>query len=311
MNFEEFNLEYLKAPNTAAQVGGCCCRLVSCHTLGDVVQETTMSQLDATLKLQIAANLEHLGFEVLSLQESKGVKTPDLLARSQGERFLFEIKSKHDDEEGLARQRARSAAGEIAEWSHPWSPRNTISGVIREGVEQLSAFPIGDYDYSLLWLHAQGRDPESQFQQFAHTLFGLTQVFSLTDSNFNYECYYFHESAFFSLRGKVDGAIISTPTKAQLCLNTYSPRADGMRRSSLARALGSGLRDPEALDAEGKAILADCDVDRHDAAAVISYLQQKYNTQLLQHMHVGRLSAWVDLDTVREGSPNPPAGADG
>jgi len=270
-----------------------------------------MSQPDARLKAQIAANLEDLGFEVVLLAESGGVKTPDLLASREGQRFLFEVKSKHDDERELARQRARSAAGQVGEWSEPWAPRNTIAGAIREGVQQLAAFPADGYEFALLWLHAEGRDCESQFQQFAHTLFGLTRVFSLRDSAFDYECYYFHESAFFSLRASLDGAIISTPTNAQLCVNTYSARADGLRDSTLARALEGGVRDPEALEAQGEAIIADCAADRRNTGGVISYLQKKYDVELLQHMHLGRFTAWVDADAVEAASPNPPSGADG
>jgi len=267
-----------------------------------------MSQPDSKLKSEIAANLEDLDFDVELLEETDGGKTPDLLASKEGERFLVEVKSKQDDEKELLRQRARSAAGQVGRWSEPWAPRNTIARAVREGVQQLAAFPRDSYDFALLWLHADGRDSESQFQQFAHTLFGLTRVFSLHDSAFDYECYYFHESAFFSFRATLDGAIISTPSSAQLCVNTYSPRVGGLRNSMLARALEGGVRDPAALEAQGEAIIADCDADRRKTGEIIGYLQRKYNVELLQNIHVGRLTAWVDTDAA---SPNQPAGADG
>lgn len=270
-----------------------------------------MSEPDARIKSQIAANLEDLGFSVVALQEREGVKTPDLLVMKAGERFLFEIKSKGDDEEEFARQRNRSAAGEVGVWSEPWAPRNTISKVIREGAQQLAVFPADEYDYSLLWLHAEGRYPESQFQQFAHTLFGLTRVFSLQDSKFDYECYYFHDSAFFRLREILDAAIISTQNKAQLCLNTYSPRAEALRESTLVRALKGGIHDPDALASQGKAIIADCNINRRDSSGVIRFLQEKYGVEYLQHMHVGQLVAWVDPDALSdELAPNPEPQAD-
>jgi hypothetical protein len=265
-----------------------------------------MSEPDAEIKSQIAASLEDFGFEVVLLEEREGVKTPDLLATKNRERFLFEIKSKGDDEGELAFQRSRAAAGEVGEWSEPWSPRNTISGVIREGVQQLAAFPSDEYDYSLLWLHAEGIDPESQFQQFSHTLFGLARVFTLRDRNFDYKCYFFHESAFFRLRNALDAAIISTPKEAQLCLNTYSPRVNALRQSTLARALEGGICDPETLERKGLAIVADCGADRRNSSEVIRFLQEKYGAELLQHMHMGRLAAWVDFDALSEEPAGPP-----
>lgn len=257
-----------------------------------------MSEPDDDLKLQIAATLEDFGFKVTLLKEREGVKTPDLLAMRDGERFLFEIKSKGNHEEELALQRGRAAAGEVGEWSEPWSPRNTISGVIRDGAKQLAAFPSDEYDYSLLWLHAEGIDPESQFQQFSHTLFGLTRVFSLRDQEFDHECYFFHESAFFRLRSVLDAAIISTPRSIRLCINTYSPRVKHLRQSTLASALKGGICDPETLEEKGLAIIADCDADRRNSSEVIRFLQEKYRIELLQHMHMGRLTAWVDFDAT-------------
>ncbi len=255
-----------------------------------------MSQPDSELKAQIAENLEGLGLQVTALEERDGQRTPDLLASSGDTRFLIEVKSKTDDADELALQNERAAQGEVGEWSEPWAPRNTVSRILRDGARQLAAFPEEQYDFALLWLHAEGRDPGSQLEQFRHTLYGLTRVFSLRELEFDHQCFFFHESGFFSLSDSLDGAIISTPTEAQLCLNTYSSRSGALRESPLARALAPGMCDPEALAEEGVAIIADFAADRRDSSKVIAALQEKYGKELLQHMHMGSLSAWVYVD---------------
>lgn len=255
-----------------------------------------MNEPDKELKAQIASILEEFGFEVTDLEEREEDKTPDLLATAAGKRFLIEVKAKMDDQEELERQEKRAFEGEVGQWSEPWAPRNTISSVVQYGAQQLAAFPQGSYDFALLWLHAAGMDPRSQLEQFAHTLYGLTRVYSLKDPAFDYECYFFHESAFFSLKDTLDGAVTSTPEEMQLCLNPYSLRADAFRDSLLVAAFEGGVRDPEKLEAEGEAIIADFEANRRNSVEVIAGLQEKYQVALLDHMHVGRTSAWVYVD---------------
>jgi hypothetical protein len=263
-----------------------------------------MSEPDAGIKSDVIVNLEGMGFTVLPLEERIGRKTADLLASKSGEKFLIEIKTKSDDQGEFEEQLKRLCRGEVVMRHEYWGPKNTIARIIRSGVQQIEAHTSDEYDFSLLWLHAEGIDADSQFKQFEFTLYGRTNVFSLRDQSFDYDCYYFYDSAFYRWRALLDGAILSVENQAQLCINTYSPKAVAFRTSEVVKAFGKGVLDPLKLESEGKAIVADCDVDRRNESSVIGYLQRKYNQELLMHMHVGRTEMFLEVPTEEE-APNP------
>jgi hypothetical protein len=54
-----------------------------------------------------------------------------------------------------------------------FTPQNTMSRVIKDGVKQLGAYPEGERDLALLWLLAVGEDTRSQYEQWLGTLYGL------------------------------------------------------------------------------------------------------------------------------------------
>lgn len=245
---------------------------------------------DQELKEGIAKHFEDLGFEVSLLEEEEGRKTPDLLVTKSGQRFLIEVKAKGDDPGALLERRRKLAQGELVIYGARWAPKNTISGIAKEGVRQLAEHPREEHDFSLLWLHAEGSDPESQFEQFAFTLYGKTSVHSLLNSRFSYECYFFYDSVFYRWRDILDGAILSTSSKAQLCINTYGPRYSSFQSSEIVKAFDKGVIDPLELERAGRAIVADCDIDRNDHDKVKQYLAAKYNEKYLDHMHVGKVS---------------------
>lgn len=244
---------------------------------------------DRVLKEQIAGNLRDMGFSVDLLEERAGLRTPDLLV-AKAERYAIEVKEKIDDPAMMAEERAILDQGMIADRHEYWGPKNTVARIVESAARQLRAWPEDQRDFSLVWLHAAGEDAESQWEQFWGTLYGTTSIIELGRSTMR-QCFYFHESAFFRFRDVLDGAIASNRDRAGVWLNTYSPRAEPLRNSELAAAFG-GIFDPREAERDEEAMIADCEIDRRDEAAVKQYLQRKYGTRPLDHMHVGRLTAF-------------------
>src|SRR5262245_14317249 len=119
---------------------------------------------DQNIKDAISQFLWERGFEVTQIPERQH-RTPDLLV-TRGQRYLIEIKTKEDDLAALAERTKRLNAGEIVESGALFTPQNTVSHIIRDGVNQLKAYPAQERDFCLLWLLAVGTDLESQYQQF-------------------------------------------------------------------------------------------------------------------------------------------------
>ncbi|MEA2561261.1 MAG: hypothetical protein QOH06_2765 [Acidobacteriota bacterium] len=271
-----------------------------------------MSEPDQELKEAIARHFEDRGFEVTLLEAKEDRKTPDLLVASSGQRFLIEVKAKSDDLAALLERRRKLARGEFVMHDASLAPMNTIASKARDGVCQLNDYPSEERDFSLLWLHAEGEEPQSQVEQFASTLYGKANVYSIMNSKFSHECYFFHDSVFYRWRATLDGAILSTFTTTKLCINTYSPRYTSFRASEIVRAFDQAVVDPIELERAGRAIVADCDVDRRKHVDVIRYLAVKYNEEYLQHFQMASLSLMREfpVDEDRLGTapnPGPPA----
>lgn len=243
---------------------------------------------DAELKAAFIRILESWAFSVTPIPESAS-KSPDFLVERDGASFVFELKEKLDDIALLTQERKRLEAGEIVSHAEPAGRINRVSGIVRHGVDQLSSYEAPPGAFHLLWLHAAGRDPELQMEQFRATLYGMTNIFDL-DSSRSIRCYYFHHSDFYRWREMLVGAVLSTLDHLQLCLNTVSPRLQEFRRSPLVQILTSGLLDPERLEREGSAFIADCDVDRNQPGAVLQFIQQKYKRSKLTDMNMSKFT---------------------
>jgi hypothetical protein len=206
---------------------------------------------DELLKSDIASWLHGQGFEVTTLDRQEQ-KTPDLLAKKDCDEYLIEIKAKQDDAQQVKEEAARLNAGEVVTIASRWGPKNVVDGIVKDGVDQLTSF--GDPSMMrILWLHAVGRDPESQAEQFFHTLYGATNVIDLFDRHLNRQCYYFYNSSFYRFRSKLDGAVLSRITgQTKFILNSLSPQHERLSRSCLARAFGSAVVDPARGPATSK-----------------------------------------------------------
>jgi hypothetical protein len=142
----------------------------------------------------------------------------------------------------------------------------------------LAAYDPEAVHLRLLWLHARGRYPNDQLEQFRANLIGVVDLIDTAEIDGTVvarPCYYFRESAFFRYRNILDGAFVSTDEKGQLILNTMSSRYGLLKQSKLCRVF-PGICDPVEGEAAGNGYLADCSCSRSDARAVLDYVKSKH-----------------------------------
>ena len=244
-----------------------------------------MANSDQDLKNIISDLLRAGGLAVEQLEERKE-RTPDLRATYQDESYIIEIKSKLDNEELLRTEEERLASGEMVQHFEGTGRLSPIARVIEDGVKQIRSLPPNHSDFRLLWLHAEGARPKLQMQQFHGTLYGTTNIIEIDGPSTT--CYYFYQNELYKFRHDLDGAVLTDGYEGQLCLNNFSPRANGLRESFLARSVfKDGICDPEALEREGRIFIADGEEDRNDSNAVIRFLQKKYGRMKIMNMNMG------------------------
>ncbi len=205
-------------------------------------------------------------------------KTPDFLVSDSAATYLIEVKDKFPDPE-IEQQRCESL-DQTGIWEEEISLgfRNSVSSVIREACDQLAAFEPEAAHLRLLWLHAKGRYPDDQLEQFRATLIGVVDLIDTAEIDGSVEarpCYYFRESAFFRHRNVLDGAFVSTDEKGQLILNTMSPRHGSLKQSKLCEVFPA-ICDPAEGEAVGNSYIADCTCSRSDSKTVLDYVKSKY-----------------------------------
>ncbi|HEX6899008.1 MAG TPA: hypothetical protein VF789_04815 [Thermoanaerobaculia bacterium] len=259
-----------------------------------------MSNTDQDLKDAIADWLRGRGLEVVQLQE-RDERTPDLLVIHQHERYVIEIKSKRDNEDLLREEAKLLAKGEIVKHFEGTGRRVPVARVIESAIKQIRNLPPHDSDFRLIWLHAEGARPKLQMQQFHGTLYGTTDIIDLEGPT--RLCYYFYHNELYKFRDELDGAILTTGEKGQLCLNNFSPRVASLRESFLARStFKDGICDPEALERDQVVYMADGPEDRQDSDSVLRFLQQKYGRMKIMKMDMGyyEFGTTLPLDDAME-----------
>ena len=234
------------------------------------------------------------GYSATKITEGD-TKSPDFLVDGNGEKFLVELKTRLDDAETQNLIKKYLSLGEIAEFSDTTGRKNRLSRIICDAGDQLASLDI-DVDYKLVWLMAVGENQEMKKQQFKSTLYGISTIFDL-DSPHTFPCYYFQFSDFYRTKDIIDGAIISTLSKAEFCLNTYSGRYLKLKQSFLAKKFDKACCDPFDEEKDERAMIVDSDVDRRDKSKVLKYLNNKYKRYKLQDMNMGFHSAKISVPT--------------
>jgi hypothetical protein len=244
-----------------------------------------------------------LGLEAKEIETCDAAQTPDFEVTGKVDKYTVELKIKGDDPEEIKAENQILSRGEIAGRHIPLNPRNRLSAIISDGIKQINEHDRTGKTYHVIWLHSAGQDPEEHETRFHATLFGTETLFSLNLLN-GLICYYFYESAFYSFRNCLDGAILTRVNAkgllvVQLCINTLSYRVGKFRQSELVQGLSGALCDPDKLHGlENGVFIADCSFDRKDSNKIIAYLQTKYGLEHLQTItmvkHIGKIQYKTD-----------------
>lgn len=241
-----------------------------------------------------------LGLQVRDLKPGVDALTPDFEVTGKASKYTVELKTKDDNPEEIAKEVEALSRGELVGKSIPIGTRNRLAGIIRTGVKQMLAHDSKGESFRVIWLHSAGQDPELHNQRLHATLFGTEKLLSLGLPNV-ITCFYFHESAFYSWRDYLDGAMLTYLNTAQLCINTLSPRAEQFRKCELVESMSKGLCDPDKLHGlENDVMIADCPIDRKDPQKVLAYLQEKYGLDHLQAIPMQKHTGKILLNRDKE-----------
>ncbi len=243
------------------------------------------------------AYLSSLGFNVLEIEEIQGVLTPDCEVIGKNDKYTIELKEKGDEPREIAEDDKILSRGDFLTKEIPIGLRNTLKGIIDDGVKQIRQHDPDGKTFRIIWLHSAGRDPYLHYTRFHATLFGIGHMFSIRPKPCGLTCYYFNESAFFSWRNHLDGAILSYNDKAQLCINSLSRRVDEFRKSEIVFSMRNGLCDPQKEELNDPSVMiADCAIDRKSSRQVINYLQEKYDLEHLRSIEMNQVACTKLVD---------------
>jgi len=235
--------------------------------------------------------LSLMDLDVKKLKRSEQEQRPDFIVKDDFASYLIELKSKFPNFEKLQDKNERLNRGEIVEEKTKLYYENTLSGIIKKAASQLNSYTEEQVDYKLVWLHAYGYSPDTQYRQFEITIYGEVNIANLLTQKIM-PCYYYMPSEFFYRRTEIDGAIISTNKAGKFCLNTFSKRYSALKKSILCTKFGCAVCDPFEEEIQGKAYILDSNEDRRNESKVLEFLQNKYKqrylTKTLSHDYIAK-----------------------
>jgi hypothetical protein len=222
----------------------------------------------------VKAVLEDKGAVVTPIPRTSE-RTPDFDVSLGGAAYIVEVKTREEDEERAEAREETLKRGEVHGDSDALKRKNTISGIIAWGVDQLRSYGPAEA-FRVLWIHCGGQFGERYKHQFFNALYGTTRLYDLDDQDYRVDALYFRESDFFRYRDALDGAVITMEVgqECQLfCLaNDHSAKYQAFRTSPLLLAFPDGFYDPVAREAAGDALIVRGAVDRRNEDAVNAHL---------------------------------------
>lgn len=81
--------------------------------------------------------LKRLGFDVFEIENKQGVLTPDFEVIGKKDKYTIELKEKGDDPEEISKDDETLLRGEFLTKNIPIGQRNTLKGIIDDGVQQI------------------------------------------------------------------------------------------------------------------------------------------------------------------------------
>jgi hypothetical protein len=160
--------------------------------------------------------------------------------------------------------------------------RNTISGIIKGAVDQLSSFMEEQGRFRVVWFFINATSFSHLIaRQIISTVYGIKEVEGYTVGGNRYEtgCFYLTYNDFYRYR-ELDAIVTHGTRETALCLNDFSPRYQDLHMSSLhklAMAEEWVIFDPRRMEQEGRCFTAaDCDLDRDNREAILRYIAKRY-----------------------------------
>lgn len=230
--------------------------------------------------------LARWGVHVARVPTAQGLRTPDL--RGSGGPDLYAVELKQRDSDRALDSMPVALNPHVAQALPPLavSRDQATQSLIRECVRQLRG--EADTTFRIGWVHCEGFDSDTDQVQLQNSFLGTEYLLDRGIGDRAYACHFFRESDFWRYRAELDGAIVSRQaTHDQLnvavLLNPHSPRSDRLRTSAFDAALGPAyLVDVVAEEAARTCLIADCAIERRDAAGVLAYVCGKYGLDLLR-----------------------------
>jgi hypothetical protein len=233
-----------------------------------------------TDKKTVIQILQNLGFSASEIPEEpqKG-RRADIRASKNDQYYLIEVKSREDHPEFTTALK-KSNDLEVVPYQKHLRKSNTIGKIVREGVRQLQATPDRYQSFKCIWFRAIETLLSDAFDFVKATLYGTRYLLVRDQSgNISYAiCYYFDPNEFFKYTS-LDAVILDNGRSAELSVNSYSKRFTEFRGCVLYQLFDSqhALTDPLRLEEKKEILVADTDIPRSDAEAVIEFVQRKYN----------------------------------
>ncbi len=219
-----------------------------------------------------------LDFTVERVSESHDEERADYRLTDARHSYLVEVKDKFDAESMLAEYRTKRDCGDVYLRSESTGYKNVISNVFDKAESQLTTTALSEDDIRIVWLQLAGIDRKLHFQQTIATIYGTVQLLPIGPTVVTKVCFYFNYNVVHRNPG-IDAIIICDGDSCWLATNQFSPRFGHLKSTQLYRHFvdHKAVVDPVALERSGDIYVADCTIPRNDSAAVLRYLQTKYN----------------------------------
>lgn len=228
--------------------------------------------------------LARRGVLTTRVRKDTAKRTPDLRGYSGPDLFAIELKQR-DSDRGL---RAMLPLNPNVPKLLP--PRSilrdpAVQSLIRDSAHQLRG--EDDTRFRITWVHCEGIESESDRVQLQNSLLGTEYLIDRQGGGRSYACHFCGESDFYRYRVVLDGAIVSRQVShgtinISVLLNPYSSRSIRLQTTAFIASLATtSLVNLSAQEAEGAALIADCEIDRRDKKNVLAYICEKYGLDLI------------------------------
>jgi hypothetical protein len=206
-------------------------------------------------------------------------KRADILAKKEGDHFLIEVKSK-SDHPSLKSEIDNANDFEIIQYQKGLYRSNTLSGIVRDAVTQLSNTPDSHNSFKIMWFRAVESIIEDEMLFLKTTLYGKRHLLvKENDGRISHaSCYYFDINEFYKYPS-LDGVILDNGKGLELCVNDFAQKVQEFRESSVYSVFDKhhAVTDPSKLEAKKEILIADTPMPRNDEDAIKAYIENKYN----------------------------------